>query len=67
VEWLIQEYFASNASVENLNQRRICMKSQTLIYIVGIALFLAVVVAVIITFWAAIPATTFLATVSWNG
>jgi hypothetical protein len=43
------------------------MKSQTLINIVGIALFLAAVAAVIITFWAAIPATTSLATVSWNG
>jgi hypothetical protein len=43
------------------------MKSQTLVNIVGIALFLAVLAAVIITYWAAFPVSALLATVSWNG
>ncbi len=43
------------------------MKSQTLIYILEIALLIVVIGAVIVTLWNSVPVPALLATVSWNG
>ena len=43
------------------------MKTQTLIYILEIALLSGVIAALIITLWNSVPVPTLLATVSWNG
>jgi hypothetical protein len=58
MEWLIAKLLFNGDHV---------MKSQTLINILGIALFVAVLGAFVIALWMSIPIPILLATVSWNG